>query len=157
MTQQVRLWRVQQDKALAEVPCVRLDREAELETWLEKDIDILDPGLLVIMRQQSTHAGGIDLLCIDSKGDLVIVELKRDKTPREVTAQALDYASWVVDLDAKSVQEIADAYLGRLSGTTLERAFLAKFDEALPKSRLIQSVVCVTVTRSVTVMPSCVW
>jgi len=25
----------------------------------------------------------------------VLIELKRDRTPREIVAQALDYASWV--------------------------------------------------------------
>jgi RecB family endonuclease NucS len=47
-------------------------------------------------RHSSAPIGGrIDLLCINGDGDIVIVELKRDKTPREITAQALDYASWV--------------------------------------------------------------
>ena len=52
----------------------------------------------MIGREVETDFGGsIDILCIDAEGDLVIVELKRDRTPREVTAQALDYASWVTD------------------------------------------------------------
>jgi RecB family endonuclease NucS len=55
-----------------------------------------DSGLLAIGRQVRTVFGGrIDLLCINGDGDLVIVEPKCDKTPREITAQALDYASWV--------------------------------------------------------------
>ena len=55
---------------------------------------MLDPDLLVIGRQVPTGFGGtVDLLCLDPTGALVVVELKKGKTPREVTAQALDYAS----------------------------------------------------------------
>jgi len=48
--------------------------------------------------------GIIDLLCIDESGNLIVVELKRDKTPREVTAQTLDYASWVDSLTSERAQ-----------------------------------------------------
>jgi len=37
--------------------------------------------------------GEIDLLLMDIEGNLTLVELKRDKTPRDVIAQILDYAS----------------------------------------------------------------
>ena len=52
----------------------------------------------------------IDLLCMDCEGNLVIVELKRDETPRDVVAQALDYGSWVKDLEAEKIREIAANY-----------------------------------------------
>ncbi len=42
-----------------------------------------------------TEAGEIDLLCYDSKGDLVVIELKRDKAPDRVVAQVDRYLSWV--------------------------------------------------------------
>ena len=68
---------------------------------------------MIIERQVKTDFGGIiDLLCLDSRGDLAIVELKRDKTPREIMAQMLDYASWVNDLSHERIAEIANAYLG---------------------------------------------
>jgi RecB family endonuclease NucS len=49
---------------------------------------------MLIGRQQDTGFGGrIDLLAIAPDGALVLIEIKRDRTPREVVAQALDYAS----------------------------------------------------------------
>ena len=85
-----------------------------------------DSGLLIIGQQVRTAFNKeIDLLCMDSKGDLVIVELKRDKTPREVTAQALDYASWVKDLGAEEIQEIAAHHLK--GGQSLKDAFEDEF------------------------------
>ncbi|MBD1814499.1 DUF91 domain-containing protein, partial [Microcoleus sp. FACHB-DQ6] len=108
MSDQMRLWEISKDK-LNEITESKLDLEFRLETWLDNDISILADDLLVIGRQVITDYGGkLDLLCIDRNGDLVIVELKKDKTSREVTAQALDYASWVKDLSKERVTEIAN-------------------------------------------------
>jgi hypothetical protein len=62
----------------------------------------------------------------------VVVELKRDKTPRDITAQVLDYASWVQDLSSDRIVELADQHL-RDEGP-LEDAFERQFDEQLPET-----------------------
>jgi hypothetical protein len=131
MAEEVRLWQIAAKDALDE--CVRhpLDLEARLEQWIAKDVSVLDPRLMVIGRQVETDSGGfIDLLCLSKVGDLVVVELKRDKTPREITAQVLDYASWVKDLDSRRIREIADAYL-RQDGP-LDEAYRRRFACELP-------------------------
>jgi RecB family endonuclease NucS len=113
MPQEVRLWCIGQNDQLLECTQGPLNFEARLEDWLVRDISILSDDLLVIGRQVETAFGGyIDLLCIDRAGDLVIVELKRDKTPREITAQTLDYASWVTDLSRDGISAISLRYLG---------------------------------------------
>ncbi len=122
--QTIRLWKIE-DAGLREVSKSKLDLEERLEDWIETDISIISSQLLVIGRQVETSYGGyIDILCIDENGDLVIIELKRDKTPREITAQVLDYASWVKNLTADQVQEIARTYLN----SDLEEAFESKFN-----------------------------
>lgn len=68
---------------------------------------------------------------MDYNGDIVIVELKRDKTPREVIAQILDYASWIKDLSNEKITEIANKYLGDRG--PLEKAFKERFGEELPE------------------------
>jgi len=60
----------------------------------------------------------------------VIVELKRDMTPREVTAQALDYASWVETLDSIQIEEVAAGFLP--NGKSLREAFEDAFDSDFP-------------------------
>jgi hypothetical protein len=131
MPQEVRLWSIGKDDQLFESAQCPLDLEARLEKWLARDISILFPDLLVIGRQVKTAFGGlIDLLCIDPVGDLVIVELKRDKTPREITAQTLDYASWVSDLSHDEISAIAKGYLG--NADSLKEAFKQRFQEDLP-------------------------
>ncbi len=71
--------------------------EESLEDWLERNPAVLDEDdpLVIIGRQVPTDAGPIDLLALNQSGDLVVIELKRGRTPRETIAQALDYISVV--------------------------------------------------------------
>ena len=130
--QKVRLWEVISDTELQEIHSNQISLEERLEDWLETDISVLDPNLLVIGRQVRTDFGGqIDLLCLDSAGDTVVVELKKGRTPREVTAQALDYASWVKDLSHEQITTIADENLSS-SDCSLATAFQERFEKPLP-------------------------
>ena len=132
MPQQVRMWEVTPEDSLVEIASPGINEEKRLERWLESDISMLDPDLLVIGRQVRTPFGGsIDLLCLDPAGDLVVVELKRREAHREVTAQVLDYASWVKDLGYDEIRRIADSYLNPRD-SFLEAAFDTKFDQPLP-------------------------
>jgi len=134
MTAEIRVWRIQKGSHLNPVKSCRLDMEARLEDWIEEDISILSDDLLVIGRQVETEYGGaIDLLCLDRQGDVVIVELKRDKSPREVTAQILDYATWVKDRSREQVITAADKYLQKKGYLSLEEAFQTKFGFELPE------------------------
>ena len=83
--------------------------EADLEQWLEANPGgILEDGpLLIIGRQVPTDLGkSIDLLGVDREGNVVVVELKRDRTPRDVVAQALEYAAFTAKLDAAALEGI---------------------------------------------------
>lgn len=132
MPQEIRMWEITSENTLAEVTPSGINFEDRLEAWLESDISMLDPNLLVIGRQVRTPFRGIiDLLCLDFAGGLVVVELKRDQTPRDVTAQVLDYASWVKNLRDDEIQGIADGYLNP-RGSFLEAAFETKFEQPLP-------------------------
>ncbi len=132
MPQEIWLWEVK-DRKLVGIPRDRLSFEERLEEWLENDISIISDNLLVIGRQVKTaFEKYIDLLCIKRNGDLVIVELKRDKAPREVIAQILEYASWVDDLSYDEIVDIANNYLKDKEGITFEEAFERKFEEQLP-------------------------
>ena len=129
--QQVHLWEVVSDRELHEIPSGQISLEERLEDWLANDISVLDPSLLVIGRQVRTDfAGAIDLLCLDSVGDVVVVELKKGQTPREVTAQMLDYASWVQDLSHERLTTIANDYFG--DSDSLAAAFDERFEKRLP-------------------------
>ena len=55
----------------------------DLETWIATHPSILREGLKIIGRQVMTRSGPLDLLGIDHTGDLYVIELKRDRLPRE--------------------------------------------------------------------------
>ena len=87
--------------------------EAVLEDWLESNPDgIVEEGkLLIVGRQVVTNFGGfIDLLGIDRHGTAVVVELKRNRTPRDTLAQALEYASFAARLDSEQLEGILRLY-----------------------------------------------
>ena len=127
----MKLWSLQSD-TLTPIKQIKLDNEDRLENWIEKDPSILGLDFLMIIgRQVQTEFGGlIDLLGINEEGDLTIIELKRDRTPREVVAQALDYASWVNELSYDQVKQIAEKYLER----NFEQAFEDQFGISVPDS-----------------------
>lgn len=132
MTQEVHLWEINENDQLNEVPATRLNFEERIEKWLENDISIVSDDLMVIGRQVETDYGGkIDILCIDLNGDIVIIELKRDMTPRNIIAQILDYASWVEHLSHDQVTEIANKYFK--GNATIDDAFKNKFGEDYPE------------------------
>lgn len=89
-----------------------LPTEKMLEEYLSEDPSLLGVGLLVIGRQVRTpHGKYIDLLAIDADGNVHVLELKRDRTPRDVVAQILDYGAWVTTLTRDDVLAIANEHL----------------------------------------------
>ena len=108
----------------------KLVNEEELETIIQKEPSVLSDGWLIIGRQVQTKFNQyIDLLALDASGSIIIIELKKEKTPRDVIAQCLDYASWVKTLGAAEVSEIYNQYnVKYLSGSkSLDTTFLEHF------------------------------
>ena len=87
------LWCI--DDIIEEISEIDMGSENELEEIIESNIGILNPDWMIIGRQVLTDFNKrIDLLAIDSNGNLVVIELKKNRTTRDVVAQAIDYASW---------------------------------------------------------------
>jgi len=113
-----------------------LELESHLEDWLENSPRVLSQDtILWIGRQTSaTDEDGTiysDLFGVDSQGNLVIAELKKGRTPRDIIAQLLDYAAWADDLSEYRIREIAEAYFkdrGVFQGKTFDDAFREVFD-----------------------------
>jgi hypothetical protein len=88
----------------------------DLEKWLKTNPKILGDNILIFGEQVWTKSGPLDYLGIDTDGNIVIVELKRDKLARDVLAQAIDYASDAANWDLEKLNEICLTY----SGNSLE-------------------------------------
>ncbi|MDE0315746.1 MAG: hypothetical protein OXM61_12645 [Candidatus Poribacteria bacterium] len=114
-----------------------LELESHLEDWLENSPrqTLAQEDFLWIGRQTSVtdeeNTMYSDLLGVDFQGNLVIVELKKGRTPREVVAQLLDYAAWAEQLSESEIREIAENYFrtrGEFEGKTFDEVFRAVFD-----------------------------
>ncbi|MDZ7401157.1 MAG: endonuclease NucS [candidate division KSB1 bacterium] len=91
------------------------NRESDLEDLLENNPEYFfeNTKILIIGRQITTNLdSSLDLLGIDKAGNTVVIELKRDKTPRDTIAQLLEYASFVENLDYSQLNEIYQNYSG---------------------------------------------
>jgi Endonuclease NucS C-terminal domain len=114
-----------------------LGNEQQLEDMIVATPQILSGQWMLIGRQEQTGLGGrIDLLAIAPDASLVLIELKRNRTPREIVAQALDYASWVEQLTA---DKIAQIYQRFSKGNNLDEAFKQYFGVKLDEETLNQS------------------
>lgn len=127
------LWIIDNNKLVSAVKSC-LDQESRLHSWIEEDVSILGMDILLIGSEVTTaYNGRIDLLGIDQEGDLYILELKKDLTPREVTAQIIDYASWINGLSPKEVYEIADVYIKNKYEMSFADKFIERFGVSLPE------------------------
>jgi len=127
---EVGIWRL--GNKIERVAFSPLPSEERLEDIIANDISILDPNLLLIGRQVPTSFNKVvDLLAMDADGKLVVIELKRDKTPRDVVAQLLDYGSWVKGLEDADIaaifQEYQKKYVPAQADTLLDEAFCERF------------------------------
>ena len=114
-----------------------LPSEKVLEDMIVAQPLLLSDAWMLIGRQERTGQGGIiDLLAIAPDGSLVLIELKRDRTPRDVVVQALDYASWVETLQA---EDIAAIYHRFKVGQSLSDDFKARFSQPLDEDTLNQT------------------
>ncbi len=80
--------------------------EKILEDFLERHIKELEKGLKLIRRQYPTISGPIDLLAIDNKGRMVVIELKKNRVSDKVIGQVARYVSFLEREQNKEVRAI---------------------------------------------------
>jgi hypothetical protein len=110
------IYRINSEDQMIESSRIQLDREVQLEDWLTNSPwAIAEESLLIIGRQTTARTGNEvrypDLIALDQSGNVVIIELKKGRAPREVVAQTLEYASWASNLNETDIKLIAEDYL----------------------------------------------
>lgn len=92
---------------------LKLTEPYDIEDWIEKTPKVLGEELLIISRQYFVPSGKkLDLLALDKKANLVIIELKRDNSGSEVEWQAIKYASYCANFLTDDIFELFATYLG---------------------------------------------
>ena len=128
MATEIKVWQIINGKLEPiEITLVEAGRKEteDLEKWIKSNPQILGEDILIIGEQVPTKSGSMDFLGIDKSGNLVVVELKRDKLPRDVLTQAIDYASDVSSWDVDKLSEICTKYTNQ----SLEDYLSEKFEE----------------------------
>ena len=98
----------------------KLKERQHLQEWIAKNPEVLGEELLVIQKEfdgfSDTHER-LDLLALDKVGKLVVIENKLDDSGRDVTWQAIKYASYCSSM---SQDEIVSIFAKYLNGTEEE-------------------------------------
>jgi len=100
-----------QEKTLSELG---FKERENLQEWICKNPSCLGEKLLIIQKEFddfSETKERLDLLALDKEGNIVIIENKLDDTGRDVTWQALKYASYCSTLTKENIKEIFQNYL----------------------------------------------
>lgn len=102
-----------------------------IEEWIRKNPEILGEDLLIIGHEYDYDKLDInerlDLLALDRDGNVVIIEVKRDKSGSDVDFQALKYASYCARLSQQDLLDIYADYLKKHNQTTNPKEALLEF------------------------------
>lgn len=126
MASEIKSWQIIDGKLVSLESSLVNDGKKErsdLEQWIKSNPQILGEDIVIIGEQVQTNSGPLDFLGIDNSGNTVIVELKRDKLPREALAQAIDYASDVAGWEIDRFQEICKSYTKQNLEDLLQQRF----------------------------------
>ncbi|MET0396734.1 MAG: DUF4268 domain-containing protein [Longimicrobiaceae bacterium] len=114
-----------------------LRERSNLQEWIANHPVALGEEMLVIQKEFSGFANTaerLDLLALDKRGNLVIIENKLDDSGRDVTWQALKYASYCSSLSKEQIRSIFQQYLdqhapGSSAADRLAEFFQAEYEE----------------------------
>lgn len=119
----------------------KLKERYDIQEWVEKNPEIIDEDLLIIGKEVPLPSDiRIDLLAIDKKSNLVIIELKRDDSGRNVDWQAIKYASYCSNFTNIEIFRQYAEYLGTTEDeaeTRIEKFIEAENFEELNNSQRI--------------------
>lgn len=87
------------------------DREKQLQTLIENNLEIIFDMTFVDSESWTTHGGRIDTLAIDSDKRPVVIEYKADKSST-ILLQGLYYMDWLVENTAE-FEKLAKFKLGK--------------------------------------------
>lgn len=103
-----------------------------LQEWIADNPSCLGEELLVIQKEFHGFAETnerLDLLALDQSGRLVVIENKLDDSGRDVTWQALKYASYCASLTKTQIRDVYQRYLNSTGGGDAEANLTSFFDD----------------------------
>ncbi len=89
----------------------------DLQKFLSNSIQIIDSDLLVIDTEFSDwekSRRSIDILCVDSEANLVVIELKRTRDGGHMELQAIRYSAMVANMKFEKATKTFEKYLNKI-------------------------------------------
>ena len=118
---------------------LKIGERENLQEWIAKRPDVLGEDLLIIQKEFSGFdktRERPDLLALDKEGALVVIENKLDDSGKDVTWQALKYASYCFRLSKSDIAEIYQEYLSAEPDVNAEERISEFMDEDFEVLRL---------------------
>jgi len=119
----------------------KLKERYDIQEWVEKNPEIIEEDLLIIGKEVPLPSDiRIDLLAIDKNSNLVIIELKRDDSGRNIDWQAIKYASYCSNFTPTEIFRLYAEYSGTTEDdaeTKIEEFINAENFEELNKNQRI--------------------
>lgn len=139
---------------------------AHLQEWLAGNPEALGEKLLMIQKEFSGFSETnerLDLLALDKNGNVVVIENKLDDSGRDVTWQALKYASYCSTLTKEDIRSIFQSYLdsqanGKNAIDVLNEFFEdVDYSEILLNQRMTQRIILVAANFRKEVTSTVLW
>ncbi|HXS36522.1 MAG TPA: DUF4268 domain-containing protein [Flavipsychrobacter sp.] len=139
---------------------------AHLQEWIAGNSEALGEKLLIIQKEFSGFSETnerLDLLALDKNGNIVVIENKLDDSGKDVTWQALKYASYCSTLTKEDIRTIFQSYLDAQSngGNAIEvlNEFFecADYSEILLNQRMTQRIIFVAANFRKEVTSTVLW
>ncbi|PYY64423.1 hypothetical protein DEJ30_08130 [Curtobacterium sp. MCPF17_003] len=129
MTERPALWFMNDDGELHRYRRDKAVSEEDLRLFIEAHPETLG-DVIILGRDVKTHGhGDVDLVAIDSDGQLWVIELKLKSATRKIMEQTIGYASWG---KSASLRDLANLYAAYSGGTSLSDEFERRFGKRLP-------------------------
>lgn len=94
----------------------QLEERYDLQEWIDKNPDSLGEDLLIIQKEFDGFdktSERLDLLALDTLGNLVVIENKRDDSGKDVTWQSIKYAAYCSTLTSEQITDLYQQYLNK--------------------------------------------
>jgi len=95
---------------------LKIFERQDIEKWIEENPDVVGEDLLTISTEYDRFdktKERLDILALDKEGKIVIIELKRDDSGKNVELQAIKYAAYCSTLTLEDIKEMRKKYLGK--------------------------------------------
>ena len=100
-----------------------------LQEWIAKEPSVFDEELLIIQKEFSGFdtRERPDLFALDKEGSLVTIEIKLDDSGKDVTWQALKYASYCSSLTKEEIKDMYQEFLNHMNSESKAEEKLSEF------------------------------